>query len=138
MANADEVHAVDPAKDVGHRTSAVVVGGEAFDDAIDGTRPSAGVDDCEAQRGAAGVEHEDQAITVRSRHGRTLQRGIRGLVADPDAEPREEPTDESVEEVAERIAEHNEDEVTRREAFEQELQAQGRTEEGGEIGDAMP
>ena len=52
-------------------------------------------------------------------------------------EPRDPPTDESVEEVAERIADHNEDEITRREAFEQELQAQGRTEEGAEVGDEI-
>jgi hypothetical protein len=46
-------------------------------------------------------------------------------------------TDESVEVVAERIADHNEDEVTRREALEQELQAQGRSDEGADVGDEI-
>ena len=48
-----------------------------------------------------------------------------------------QPEDETVEEVAERIADHNEDEITRREALEQELQAQGRSEEGAEVGDEI-
>jgi hypothetical protein len=54
---------------------------------------------------------------------------------DETSEPVE--TDESVEDVAERIADHNEDEITRREAFEQELQAQGRSDEGAEVGDEI-
>ena len=49
----------------------------------------------------------------------------------------EEPSDETVDEVAERIADHNEDEITRREALEQELQAQGRSEEGADVGDEI-
>ena len=42
-----------------------------------------------------------------------------------------------VEEIAEDVAASNPDETTRREAFEQELEARGRSDEGVEVGDEM-
>jgi hypothetical protein len=40
-----------------------------------------------------------------------------------------------VDQVAEEIGEHNPDPITRRESLELELQEEGRSEEGAEIGD---
>ncbi|MEY2450195.1 MAG: hypothetical protein QOH79_3671 [Acidimicrobiaceae bacterium] len=44
---------------------------------------------------------------------------------------------EPVEEIAEHVADSNTDETTRREAFEQELESRGRSDEGAEVGDEI-
>ena len=53
--------------------------------------------------------------------------------------PNEKPMHDAqpVEEIAEDIADSNEDDTTRREAFEQELASRGRSDEGAEVGDEM-
>jgi hypothetical protein len=45
--------------------------------------------------------------------------------------------DQPVEEIADDIADSNPDETTRREAFELELESQGRSDEGAEVGDEI-
>ena len=135
------VEVVELGQDVGHRRPPVVGRRQPFGDPVEPTVAGADVDDRVAQRRTAGVEHEDQTSVIRPGHGCTLHPGTSEVVAQPEraddetSEPVE--TDESVEEVAERIADHNEDEITRREAFEQELQAQGRSDEGAEVGDEI-
>jgi hypothetical protein len=53
----------------------------------------------------------------------------------PDHRP--EPTDATKEELEEEAAERNPDETTRREALELELEEEGRSDLGAEIGDEM-
>jgi hypothetical protein len=53
----------------------------------------------------------------------------------PDHRP--EPTDGTKEELEEEAAERNPDETTRREALELELEEEGRSDLGAEIGDEM-
>jgi hypothetical protein len=61
------------------------------------------------------------------------ERDAAGTERDP--EPRM--PGEEVEEIAEEVAVHNPDEVTRREALEQELMARDRSDEGTEVGDEI-
>jgi hypothetical protein len=61
------------------------------------------------------------------------ERDAAGTERDPEARmPGEE-----VEEIAEEVAVHNPDEVTRREALEQELMARDRSDEGTDVGDEI-
>jgi hypothetical protein len=53
-------------------------------------------------------------------------------------EPRQDTDDvaaRDLDEIAEEVAEHNPDRTTRREALELELEDEGRSDEGSEIGD---
>ena len=49
-----------------------------------------------------------------------------------------DPAEESVEELAEDAANRNPDETTRREALELELEEEGRSDEGTQVGDEIP
>jgi hypothetical protein len=62
-----------------------------------------------------------------SHHPGGLERTISGSERDPDVERADE--------LAEEVAAENEDEVTSREAIEQELAAEHLSEEGGRIGE---
>jgi hypothetical protein len=54
------------------------------------------------------------------------------------ADHRHDETNEELEELEEEAAERNPDETTRREALELELEEEGRSDLGAEIGDEMP
>jgi hypothetical protein len=54
------------------------------------------------------------------------------------ADHRHDETKEELEELEEEAAERNPDETTRREALELELEEEGRSDVGAEIGDEMP
>ena len=82
--------------------------------------------------------HDRQHVTVQPRAGTTGDSRAARRVLRDHATPTDQDETKTAEELDEEATVRNPDETTRREALELELEDEGRSDLGEEIGDEMP